>query len=251
VGFIPVLVNGGQTATFTTQPQKPFRPERLVIPSSIGPFFTLADFKVGNTSQFVSPDGEMPALGYSEQAVDCAILSDTAFMSQFLVLVAHNIGAANTVFSAGFFGTSAELPRVTFSPRFVLEAFNANDRALASRMLRVLLDAHSSLCILDLEARTKRGEYTPDLYKSGVVYQREPPGIEDWQDITCTLRRKFGDCEDLVAYRVAELRARGIKAIPQFFWRDRPDGGSTYHIQVQHPDGTIEDPSALLGMHKV
>jgi hypothetical protein len=35
---------------------------------------------------------------------------------------------------------------------------------------------------------------TPDLYDSGVVYQEEPEGAEDWQDIPTCLRLGFGDC---------------------------------------------------------
>ena len=113
VGIVP---NGG-VQDFTTQPQKPFRPERLVIPSSIGPAFTLTDFKVGNTSQFVSSNGDIPALAYSEQAVGVEILSDTAFISQFLVLSARNISANPQIFSAGFFGTSVDqLPRAASRP---------------------------------------------------------------------------------------------------------------------------------------
>lgn len=94
---------------FVTQPQKPFRPERLVIPSSIGPAFTLNDFKVGNVSQFVSSNGDVPALAYAEWAVGVEILSDTAFISQFLTLAARNISSQPQIFSSGFFGTSAEL----------------------------------------------------------------------------------------------------------------------------------------------
>ncbi len=110
VGVPLGLVASNSTAEFVTQPQKPFRPERLIIPSSLAGLFTLADFKVGNSSQFVSSAGEIPALAYSEQAVGVEILSDTAYISQFLVLSAHNVSGGTSLFSAGFFGTSVELP---------------------------------------------------------------------------------------------------------------------------------------------
>lgn len=88
----------------------------------------------------------------------------------------------------------------------------------------------------------------PTLYASGVRYQREarnPDGTrkEDWRTIAELLGYRFGDCEDLAAYRVAELRERGINASP---WITRH--GKTWHVRVRHPNGEIEDPSARLGM---
>ncbi len=57
------------------------------------------------------------------------------------------------------------------------------------------------------------------------------------------------NCEDLACWRAAELRVRhGIKAQPTFTWKQRPNGGYLYHIQVQLPDGRKEDPSRVLGM---
>jgi len=58
------------------------------------------------------------------------------------------------------------------------------------------------------------------------------------------MRHRFGDCEDLSAWRVAELRLGGVRAIP---WVVQ-SGNRLYHVQVRYPDGTIEDPSRRLGM---
>jgi hypothetical protein len=89
----------------------------------------------------------------------------------------------------------------------------------------------------------------PPLYQSGVVYVPEPPGREHWQDVPTTLERGKGDCEDLASWRIAELRVKGERAIPWVTWR-RVGDGLRFHALVKRADGTIEDPSARLGMYE-
>lgn len=90
---------------------------------------------------------------------------------------------------------------------------------------------------------------TPLLYESGVRYQEEPPGAEDWQDIPTCLAFGYGDCEDLACWRAAEYRERfGIAANPCFTCEVQADGARLYHIMVELPDGRIECPSRVLGM---
>jgi len=105
----------------------------------------------------------------------------------------------------------------------------------------------------------------PGLYDSGttlltrnVDYMREPTvtnvygdleSREHWQDVMETRERGTGDCEDLAADRAAELRVRyKIRANAIFKERLMPNGTRMFHIVVQYPDGTIEDPSKILGM---
>lgn len=83
----------------------------------------------------------------------------------------------------------------------------------------------------------------PSLYSSGVVYRREIAGREAWDCVPVVLGRGWGDCEDLAAWRVAELREHGIPAWP---WVRRT-GPSTLHALVRRLDG-FEDPSRTLGM---
>lgn len=91
---------------------------------------------------------------------------------------------------------------------------------------------------------------TPPLYRSGTVYAREK-GTEDWASIKVLLRVKQGDCEDLGAWRVAELRERGKEfAKPRVKFRN-VEGFWHYHIQVQRANGKVEDPSRNLGMNSV
>lgn len=89
----------------------------------------------------------------------------------------------------------------------------------------------------------------PPLYQAGVVYVPEGPGREEWQDIPTTLARGEGDCEDLASWRIAELRVQGEQAIPWVTWR-RVGTGLRYHALVKRADGSIEDPSAKLGMYE-
>lgn len=88
----------------------------------------------------------------------------------------------------------------------------------------------------------------PALYAAGVRYQREPrlpdgTTREEWLTAPIVVMRKVADCEDLGCYRAAELRLQGIEAHARV---KRSSVG--YHIIVEYPDGTIEDPSRKLGM---
>lgn len=87
---------------------------------------------------------------------------------------------------------------------------------------------------------------TPKLYDTHVIYKEET-NSEVWQDIPTTLKRGYGDCEDLACWRIAELRVSGVDAMPYVTWRE--DGARTiYHALVRLPNNRIEDPSRALGM---
>jgi hypothetical protein len=86
----------------------------------------------------------------------------------------------------------------------------------------------------------------PPVYQSGVRYRREPRGSERWQTPSQTLQRGEGDCEDLAAWRAAELRVSGEDpAARAVVVRSGP---RTWHAVVARGDGSFEDPSAALGM---
>lgn len=95
------------------------------------------------------------------------------------------------------------------------------------------------------EAQLRERPYPP-LYRSGVRYVPEPYGQENWQIPSVTLQLRGGDCEDLAAWRAAELvvsgadpRARAVVKIV------RP---GLMHCIVLRGSGRREDPSRLLGM---
>ena len=128
---------------------------------------------------------------------------------------------------------------------FVVDLFKRGEQPLSDASLNVMLLALMAIDELYLKAHPE----TPLLYSSGVVYQEEPPGAEDWQDIPTCLKLRWGDCEDLACWRAAELRVRyGIAAVPFFTRQVKSDGSTLYHIMVRLPDGRTEDPSRQLGM---
>jgi hypothetical protein len=116
----------------------------------------------------------------------------------------------------------------------------------------------------------------PPLYASGVRYKEDPPGDENWKDIPAVLADGHGDCDRLVAWRVAELRTNGYpETVPLIKWRTVPketmvqlghpphmvpdEGIQMVHVCVGLPgwekyahlyeqNPLVEDPSKLLGM---
>ena len=86
----------------------------------------------------------------------------------------------------------------------------------------------------------------PTLYSSGVRYQREPRGVEEWLTPLQAIERGVADCEDLAAWRAGELRASG--ADPGATVAIVRTGPRTLHAVVRRSDGSLEDPSRVLGM---
>ena len=137
-----------------------------------------------------------------------------------------------------------------YGPRFRLVSFETIPHGYKLGVLEHLLEALTAANVAYLLIHP----HTPNLYESGVRYEQEPDGRDDWQDIPDTIARRMGDCEDLACWRVAELRVRGglkramhgvtVSEIPG------PDGKlvTTFHIQVVHENGATEDPSRILGM---
>lgn len=88
----------------------------------------------------------------------------------------------------------------------------------------------------------------PPLYSGRIRYKRELPRREEWQAALETAERGYGDCEDLVAYRLAELRLQGIQAVPKIL----AINPALRHVVLTYRDRTgkliEEDPSRVLGM---
>lgn len=85
----------------------------------------------------------------------------------------------------------------------------------------------------------------PPLYRSGIRFQKEPghgTGIEDFALPNVTFRRRWGDCDDLVIYRIWELLVQGERATCRAVWQDE-----AVHVLVRRANGVLEDPSILLG----
>jgi len=106
----------------------------------------------------------------------------------------------------------------------------------------------------------RRGRPIPPLYESGVEYQRERGPGEEFADVLTVLRRGWGDCDDLVAWRIAELLEEGHRAGARIYWRAKKPPFKM-HAQVRHAPrckcsmchgryarGRVEDPSRFLGL---
>lgn len=123
-----------------------------------------------------------------------------------------------------------------FAGRFRLAALDELEPEAQQRILVRFVEA---LAYADLELLS---EETPSLYTSGVVYREEPGGRDDWDTWPIVLARGWGDCEDLAAWRLAELWDQGHDdATAHVIITD-----TDYHAVVQLGDGSIEDPSQEL-----
>ena len=135
---------------------------------------------------------------------------------------------------------------MAYSITLVYDAFNGREDAEESL---IILGATLDLLIFRNTRYLIQNPRTPLLYQSGVRYEQEPQGLEDWQDIPTCLKMGILDCEDASAWRVAELRVRfGVPARPRIIpqWLE-DEGRFDYHIDVWTPRG-YEDPSVRLGM---
>lgn len=106
------------------------------------------------------------------------------------------------------------------------------------------------------------GQPLPGIYDSGVRWRREPWAgkFEEFADCATVLERGWGDCDDLAAWRVAELQEAGVPADFKIKWRIDPKTGRVklFHALVRvRPvldpktrtvTGPTEDPSRKLGM---
>jgi len=95
------------TATITARPQTfAFKPERVFIPASVGPDFTIQDIKVGNISQLVQ-SGDLPAEAFSQTSFGVEMDMDTVQTSQDFIIQVTNISGAARTFRAMILGRSA------------------------------------------------------------------------------------------------------------------------------------------------
>lgn len=161
-----------------------------------------------------------------------------------------------------------------YAGRFELGCFgNADEKRESVLSIRAIAHMCTALYKIDCEYLSANPAGHVDLYDSGVFYQTPESecGGDVWQDILtlytckavvavsdgtepcldpfCGHNQKFGDCKDLACARAAELTVKyNIRAVPIVRRRWLSLEFALYHVVVQYPDGTIEDPSALLGM---
>lgn len=142
-----------------------------------------------------------------------------------------------------------------FNVLFQTSLFQNSENAVNDeKALMALMNALVQVNLAWLKAHPN----TPKLYESGVVYIPEPEGQEIFADIPSVLAAGGGDCDDLVAWRVAELKFHNIDKRARVrliaYPRRCPSPGepcTLYHVQVLRSgflSNYPEDPSARLGM---
>ncbi len=104
------------------------------------------------------------------------------------------------------------------------------------------------VCVVYAARWFRENLWAPEIRESGVYYELEPPGLEQWLGPRELLRRGKGDCEDLAIYLAGWLRARKNIWARVVLKRFEHEQHVWYHAVVQLPSGEILDPSAWLGM---
>lgn len=110
--YIPMNSNGtvaaAASAPISTQPQAlAFRPERIVVPASIAPDFTIDSVFCGIKPQFVAT-GSIAAETFTQDARDVDMHMDTVNTSQNFTLNVTNQSGAARQFRATVFGVTAD-----------------------------------------------------------------------------------------------------------------------------------------------
>lgn len=98
----------------------------------------------------------------------------------------------------------------------------------SEKVLRIMLEAMAQANMGYIQKNKP-----PGLYESGVYYQAEPRGQENWRGIGQVMAQGYGDCEDLSAWLVAQYRMKGEKATFRLKRTRKPGGFLLYHIQVR------------------
>ncbi len=88
---------------------------------------------------------------------------------------------------------------------FRLRSFDEHTERTRAAVLLLLLEALVAHNIAYLRDHPD----TPPLFRSGVRYRLDDPAGERWKDIAEVRATGDGDCKDLAAWRLAELRAWG------------------------------------------
>jgi hypothetical protein len=135
-----------------------------------------------------------------------------------------------------------------YTASFELESFEAIPVECRCALVIALTEALASINLRFLRHMVRIGRQVPPLYGTGVRYGAQKMGRDRWQDIPRLLITGAGACEDLAAWRAAELRMFGEAAPIDVETFQMRDGSVIYHVVIKRANGSREDPSAALGM---
>ena len=114
-----------------------------------------------------------------------------------------------------------------------------------ARVVELLIEALATANMAEMRANP-----FPTLATGAIRYDLEE-SQELFDDATLVLSRRSGDCDDLAAYRLAELWIEGDHgARAHVRWQADPTNQIPwgFHAMVRRGNGQIEDPSVKLGM---
>ena len=107
LGFNRSAVPANTTVEIVARPQVLFRGTRLLVGSSIAPFFVVDDVKVGRNSQFVGT-GAQPAEAFRDTATGDNVALDTCRPGVDITLIVTNTDGTAKDFRASLFGDVVE-----------------------------------------------------------------------------------------------------------------------------------------------
>lgn len=113
-----------------------------------------------------------------------------------------------------------------------------------AKAVEALLEGFVRCCMVCIDA----GLAPLDPMDTGVRYQLEPQGEEDWKLPQNVIRDGWGDCEDVAAWRAAGLRLSGEDDGARCVVMST--GPRKLHAVVLRSDGRIDDPSRDLYMRQ-
>ncbi|MFI5302123.1 MAG: hypothetical protein ACHREM_28870 [Polyangiales bacterium] len=118
--------------------------------------------------------------------------------------------------------------------------------------VEVLITANRML----IRAAAAKGTPIPRLYVVEGGQYVSPLGVryvdtyDEWRDVLSVARELGGDCKDLIAIDVAQLRELGEQADPRIVMieDDAAPEQVIYHVLTERQNGTLDDVSKFLGM---
>jgi hypothetical protein len=96
-------VAAAATTVWQGKPQKLFKPDRLIIASTIAPYFNVTDFRIANIPQTLSA-GAVAADIYSEVSTYTEMSFDQAYPGIDIILTAVNKSSVTQTFQAQLIG---------------------------------------------------------------------------------------------------------------------------------------------------
>lgn len=102
-------VAAGATVPLSARPQKTFKVQRMIVPSSIAPFFTIRRISIGTNNQSVDASGiGLSAEVFTEVSQNSLVEFDTAVVGIDITIEVTNIDTNPHRFAATFLGPSVE-----------------------------------------------------------------------------------------------------------------------------------------------